>query len=326
MKTVIRLAIAAVSAASLAGLAAVPAHAGTGQFDGVNWADPRDNFADDALVLSGLTAADSYATVKAKAQSIAAEFYTKVGANTIRIPINPATVNSSRWAAYKGVIDGIRAQGARVIIAYWEGTNRDGVIDNTTAYNTMWDTVVAAYGSDSFVFFEPMNEPHGYTLSAWGGVAAAWLARYPNISRDRVVVDGQGYSENVTGVCADSRLNGTLLGLHNYAYWANRTYNQWLADWSSRIGSCASRTVITEFGATMNTGLNYSAPSSNNEVMYMQAATKTARDNAMGLVYWPGLRDGDSYSLTTRGGAGTNITLTVVNASGKNNVQYGYGF
>ena len=67
MKTILRLAAAALSASFLAGLA-VPANADTGQFDGVNWADPRDNFADDALVLSGLTASDSYATIKAKAQ------------------------------------------------------------------------------------------------------------------------------------------------------------------------------------------------------------------------------------------------------------------
>ncbi|TWV92758.1 hypothetical protein [Chitinophaga pinensis] len=39
-------------------------------FKGVNWADTRDNFADDELVLSGTTISDSYATIQTKADYI----------------------------------------------------------------------------------------------------------------------------------------------------------------------------------------------------------------------------------------------------------------
>jgi hypothetical protein len=309
-----------------AGSIAAPAAAQTGQFDGVNWADPRDNFTNDPLVLSGLAADDSYSTVRAKANRIAAEFYTKLGANTVRVPINPATVNSTRWSAYKGVIDGIRAQGARVIVAYWEGTDRNGRIDDRAAFDTMWGTVVQAYASDANVFFEPMNEPHGYSLTDWSNIAASWVSRFSNIPRGRMVIDGQGYSEDVKGVCADRRFDGTLLGLHNYAFWASRTYDQWLADWRGRIGTCGARTVVTEFGTVMNAGYNFSAPSNVNEVTYMQAAGRVFREQGLGAVYWPGLRDNDSYAMTTRSGSGTNITLNVVSASGRDSLRWAWGF
>jgi hypothetical protein len=304
-----------------------PAHAQTGQYDGVNWADSRDNFVNDALVLSGTTATDSYSTLRTTGQRVAQQFQSKLGANTIRIPINPTTASSTKWAAYRGVIDGIRAQGFTVIIAYWEGANsKDGKIDNQQSFDTMWSTVVSAYSSDSGVLFEPMNEPHGYTLAQWTSAAANWLARFPSLPRSRVVIDGTGYSDSVTGVCADSRFSGTRLGLHNYAFWATRSYSQWLTDWQSRIGSCASRTIITEVGSTMNSGLDYGSSSSNNEVTYMQAGMKTARDNSLGVVYWPGLRDGDPYSLTTRSGSGGSLTLNIVNTSGANSLRWGWGF
>lgn len=160
------------------------AEAAPSDFDGVNWADPRDNFTNDALVLSGIGAGDSYTAVRDKARAITREFNNKLGANTVRIPVNPATVNSSRWSSYRGVIDGIRAEGDRVIVAYWEGTNRDGRVDDTAAWNTMWNTVRSAYGSDSGVYFEPMNEPHGYSQSDWGNVAAGWLNQHNSVPRD----------------------------------------------------------------------------------------------------------------------------------------------
>jgi hypothetical protein len=43
----------------------------------------------------------------------------------------------------------------------------------------MWNTVVKAYKSDKRVYFEPMNEPHGYTDTEWADLAAKWLDTYP---------------------------------------------------------------------------------------------------------------------------------------------------
>src|SRR5437868_15266889 len=81
------------------------AHAATNQFRGVNWADPRDNYANDPVVPSGLLTSDNYATTYAKASAILKGFATNLSANTVRLPINPYTVNGSFWNSYTGAID-----------------------------------------------------------------------------------------------------------------------------------------------------------------------------------------------------------------------------
>lgn len=109
----LRAALAAVAVAAAVGstLAAAPASAApatsglaadTTQFKGVNWADPRDNFADDLLQLSGLSTSDSYRQTYAKATRIIAAFRANLGANTVRLPINPYTVNGAYWKSYAG--------------------------------------------------------------------------------------------------------------------------------------------------------------------------------------------------------------------------------
>ena len=85
-----------------------------------NWADPRDNFVNGNLQLSGLSATtDTLATVTAKADSLLAAFQATTGANAVRIPINERTVLGPWWSAYKGVIDAALARGMRVLVAYW---------------------------------------------------------------------------------------------------------------------------------------------------------------------------------------------------------------
>lgn len=324
-------ALTLVLAGTAASTAAVPtaahAAAGTADFRGVNWADPRDNYADDPVVPSGLSTADSYTTVKAKATAVLTGFRDNLGANTVRLPVNPYSVGTSWWNSYTGAIDAATGMGFKVILGYWEGpSHKDGKIDDTAAWNTMWDTVTAKYGGTSLVSFEPMNEPFGYSSSAWADIAAGWLGAHPDIPRDRVFVSGTGYNENVTSECADSRLDGTYLSLHNYGFWATHSYADWMADFRDRIGDCAARTVLDEFGAPMTTGLDYDdASSTDNFVAYIRAATDTVRLLSMGSVYWPGLRNGDTYSMETLHGSGTDLTLTTNNPSGADRLSYGWG-
>src|SRR5579884_1009156 len=233
------------------------AHAATNtsQFRGVNWADPRDNYANDAVVPSGLSTADSYATTYAKASAIINGFAKNLSANTVRLPINPYTVNGSFWSSYTGAIDAATAKGFKVILSYWEGTGseKDGLIDNMSSWQAMWTTVVNKYGHNSQVYFEPMNEPYGYSKSAWADIVAQWISTFPSVPRNRIFVSGTGYNDNVTSVCADSRLSGTFLSLHHYGFWntSETSYSWWVNDFKSRIGSCASRTVVDEWGASM---------------------------------------------------------------------------
>jgi hypothetical protein len=217
----------------------------------------------------------------------------------------------------------------KVILAYWEGaSSRDGRIDNTTQFWNMWQTVVNQYGGTSNVYFEVFNEPHGYNLSELTGIYADWLSRYPSVPRGRILLGGTGYSENVTGVGADSRFSGCLLSLHNYAFWntSRVSVTEWERDWRSKYGSYASRTVVTEYGAAMTTGKNYTGPANgDHEIAYIQGSTNVFRSDGVASVYWPGLRDGDSYSIQTRSGSGTSITLSTTNSSGAQRIRYAWG-
>jgi hypothetical protein len=328
--TFVAVAIAAVTGTTLAGSPASAAPStNTSQFKGVNWADPRDNYADDPVVLSGLSLSDSYAQTYAKATRVIAAFRANLGANTVRLPINPYTVNGSYWKSYRGVIDAATAQGFKVIVSYWEGTgaNKDGFIDDPATYWPMWNTVVKTYQHNQRVYFEPMNEPHGYTDTEWADLAAKWLDTYSSVPRNRVFVSGAGYNDHVTTVCADPRLKGTYLSLHHYGFWKDyATYDQWVSDLKVRLGDCANRTVADEFGAPMTTGLNYNVPTpTDNSVNFIQADTDVFRELSMGSVYWPGLRTDDTYSIQKLIGDAARPWLVTTNQSGADRLAWAWG-
>jgi endoglucanase len=305
-----------------------PTGLGAAQIAGVNWADARDNFIDGWVIPSGLSSSDDYATVSAKANAVLTGFQNNMpGVNTVRLPINPPSVLESWWNAYTGAIDRATTKNMKVILSYWEETSSgDGRIDDTTQFWNMWQTVVNQYSGNSNLYFEIINEPWGYSLSELTTLYAEWLSRYPGVSRDRILLGGTGSSADVTQIGADNRFSNCLLALHNYAFWnVHSTTSEWEQDWSNRIGGYASRTVVTEFGATMTTGKDYTgAVNGDNEIAYMQGSTNLFR-SGVASVYWPGLKDNDGYSLQNRGGTGTNITLITTNSSGVQRVRYGWG-
>lgn len=308
------------AAASAAAAAAAPS-----DFDGVNWAAPGDNYASGPVVPSGLSTTDSYGTVYRITQTMVSGFRKNLGANTLRLPINPASVGTAWWKSYRATIDAATAAGDKVILSYWdEKSSNDGVIDDTAAWNQMWDTVTAAYRNNPRVFFEPMNEPYGYTAAQWIQICTQWLADRTDIPRGRVVVSGTGYNDNVTAVGASAALDGTLLSLHFYGYWANYTTEaDWINNLLPRIGGYAYRTIIDEAGSPMTIGLNYGAHNGNVSTSYLAATTDIARGMGMGLVYWPGLRTGDSYSIESVNAQGRLVDNS---ASGVAQLKWGYGY
>lgn len=334
---VLACALTALSVVPIGVLAgAAPALADTSQFMGVNWARLGDNFGGGALVLHGLHSSDSYTTVRAKADAVYTGFQNNLGANTIRLPINTATVGTSWWAAYTGTIDAATARGLKVVLSYWEDgvAASGGRIVNTGAFNAMWNTVVAKYGSNSLVYFEPMNEPGGHSPTEWANIAAAWINDRPSVPRGRVFISGAGLNTNIKAMCADSRLNGTYLSLHHYTFFTGaKTYDQWVAYLKDAIGTCASRTVIDEFGAPMDTGLNYhDANSTDNFIRYFRATTSVLRELRMGSIYWPGLggkiragQSDDWYAMQKLHGSGTSLTLSTPSASGADRLKYAWG-
>ena len=316
--------------------AASPAAADTSQFMGVNWSRQGDNFYGGPLVLYGLSSTDSYATVRAKADAVYAGFATNLGANTVRLPINTYTTGTSWWNTYTGAIDAATARGFKVVLSYWDDgvAASGGKIVNTSAFNSMWNTVVAKYGTNSLVYYEPMNEPGGHSASDWANVVANWISARPSVPRDHIFVSGAGLNQNIKTMCADSRFNGTYLSLHHYTFFSGaKTYDQWVSFLKDAIGSCADRTVIDEFGAPMDTGLNYNdAASTDNFVRYYRATTQVLHDLRMGSVYWPGIggkitagQSDDWYAMQKLHGTGTNLTLSTPNASGAARLRYAWG-
>jgi hypothetical protein len=324
------LAVFALAAGTL-GITTHEAHASTNQFKGINWADSRDNFVNGVLYPSGLSSSDSYSSAATVADRVVGQLYSITGANTVRMPINEPTV-SSYWGTYTGAIDKALTKG-KVILAYWAYSG--GRPASTSGFNAMWDTVVAKYGSNSNAYFEVINEPYAYGTADLDNFYNDWLNRYPGVPRGRVILDGAGDAQNVPAVGNDSRLDNTLLAVHDYSFFAGyESENEWANHLSGYIGAYASRTIATEWGGPMSTGskngvtyhpIDYSIPSGSFFADYIRGVSSQLRANGMGSVYWPGLRDGDWYSLTSKSGSGSGISLSLVNPSGLARLQYAWG-
>lgn len=329
--TIARLfAIFVLTAATLA-VGQTPASASTNQFRGVNWADQRDNFVNGVLYVSGLGASDTYSSATAVANQVVGQMYSISGANTVRMPINEPTV-SGYWGTYTGAIDAALSKG-NVILAYWAHTG--GKPTSTTAFNEMWDKVIAKYGGNPNAYFEVINEPYGYSTAGLDNMYNDWLARYRGVPRGRVILDGAGNAQNVAAVGSDHRLDNTLLAVHDYSFFAGyESETEWANHIAGYIGGYGSRTIATEWGGPMGPGskngvhydtIDYSVPSGSFFADYVRGVSSELRTLGMGSVYWPGLRDGDWYSLTTKSGTGAGIKLSLVNPAGLTRLRYAWG-
>lgn len=325
------LAVLALALGTLTTVGSGPAHAATNQFRGVNWADQRDNFVNGVLYPSGLSASDTHASAATVADRVVGQMYSITGANTVRMPINEPTV-AGYWSAYTGAIDTALSKG-KVILAYWAYSG--GKPASTAGFDQMWDTVVAAYGSNPNAYFEVINEPYAYSNGDLDNFYNDWLNRYPSVPRGRVILDGAGDAQNVAAVGGDSRLNNTLLAVHDYSFFAGyEDETEWANHIAGYIGGYASRTIATEWGGPMSPGskngvnygtIDYSIPSGSFFADYIRGVSSELRTLGMGSVFWPGLRDGDWYSLTSKSGSGSGINLSLVNASGLTRLQYAWG-
>jgi hypothetical protein len=128
----------------------------TNQFRGVNWADERDNFQSGVIYLSGLSSTDTYESASIVAESVLGQFVDLLGSNSVRLPINEATV-SNYWGTYTGAIDVALTKG-KVILCFWSEYSGAEVRD-MNAFWAMWQTVVDHYGDNPNMYFEVFNEP-----------------------------------------------------------------------------------------------------------------------------------------------------------------------
>lgn len=296
----------------------------TNQFRGVNWADKRDNFVSDVLVLSGLSLSDTYESASVVADRVIGQFVEVLGTNSVRIPINEPTA-SKYWNTYKAVID-VGTSYGRVDIGYWGPAQPSGP-NNMDDWWKMWKTVVDDYGEDPNVYFEIFNEPHMYSKNDLRNLYATWLEKFPNVPRDHIILDGTGMAQNVPEIAEDSRFDECLFAVHEYTFWnmSITTESGWKNSFKGKVGNFIDRTICTEWGGAMSPGdkagvhyeyMDYNTNPTNYFMAYIRGMSDQLREWEMGSFYWPGLRDGDWYSMTVREGEGANIKLTIPNQSG----------
>jgi hypothetical protein len=306
------------------------ASATTNQFRGVNWADSRDNFESGVLYVSGLSASDTYASALATGNSVMAQFVSKLGANAVRMPINEATV-STYWSVYTGAIDAVLAKGT-VVLGYWDSGKSNKPSDMNAFWN-MWKTVVDKYGSSVNAYFEIFNEPNMYSKTDLVTLYTSWLTQFSTVPKGRVILDGTGDAQNIPDIGSVSALDGCLLAVHDYSFFGSDTWtteSQWVSQFKGEVGDYSDRTICTEWGGPMSPGsknginygtLDYSQSPTNYFEAYVRGVSSQLRAWNMGSFYWPGLRDGDWYSMTTQSGTGANLVLSVSNQSGLAQLQ-----
>jgi hypothetical protein len=309
----------------------------TNNFCGVNWACPGDNFQSGNLYLSGLSSSDNYSSAAAVADRVVGQFVSKLGANSVRMPINETSVNGSYWNTYTGAIDKALSYG-KVILCYWSWTH--GVPTNMNDWWNMWSKVIDKYGGNSNCYFEPFNEPNMYNNTDLCNLYNEFVnVRFTSIPKNRFILDGAGLAQNVPAVGDDSRLSSCLLAVHDYSFFAYlNSESAWQDHIRSYVGNYASRTVCTEWGYPNSPGskngiyygyIDYNATSGTGGgdyfYYYARGISKQLRSWNMGSFYWPGLRDGDWYSMTNRSGSGSNIDLTIPNESGLYWLRYSWG-
>jgi hypothetical protein len=307
--------------------------ADTSGFHCVNWADKGDNFQAGVLQPSGLLSSDDYATVKAKSDAILSGFQTVLKVNAIRIPINESTIvtNPSWWTAYKGILDSSISKNMRIIVAYWgQAGNNGGKPADVNVFYTMWQAVVDAYGTNDLVYFDIMNEPWAYSPNAFMDLAAQWIAKFPTVPKNHIVVAGDYNDEDVNKQGADPRLAGCLLSIHAYpsSSKTNTTTEQGWRDYiKAKVGPYYSRAIATEWSGTpMSTGVDYSgAINGDVNMAYLVGVAGQLKDYGMGSCWWAGLETGNTYAIAKLSGTGTNLSISVTNTSGLARIQAAWG-
>lgn len=276
-------------AAAVTLLAPAPAQADTSGFHGGNWSSWVGLVDNDIQYPAGITSTTTVAQAQAVADTIACD-YKAIGINFVRFPVNPATVTGN-WSVTQACINELISQGLTVDIGCWyidADSGGNGLIRNMSTWQAMWQTVDGVYHANNSVYYEPINEPFGYTAAGLESVYTTFLG-FITKSQSHIILDGTGYSDNVTAIGGDSSFNSCLLSVHDYAMWNPGLTSEsgWESDLYNRVNPYQSRTIMTEFGAVTTTGLYYGATTSDNNISFIRGMCNECQTLSMGSVYFP---------------------------------------
>jgi len=305
--SMIKITLAALAAA-VALLAAAPARADTSWARGGNWAATAGLVDNVIAYPDGITSSTTPTQAAAVADTVAGD-YALVGINFVRYPINPATV-SGNWAVTTNAINELIAKGMTVDICCWYISATDGLITNMMTWSNMWKTVDAMYKNNSAVYYEPINEPFGYTSepALATDVYVPFLA-FINKTQGHLILDGTNYAAGVTFLGADSRFNNCLLAVHDYAMWEPYTSDSaWSTDLYDRVNPYQGRTIMTEMGAATTTGLDYQDSSTDSNVCFVQGmCNQCVSWGGMGFTWFPAHQAGTGNNKRMFTGPGGQI-------------------
>ncbi|WPV67729.1 MULTISPECIES: RICIN domain-containing protein [unclassified Chitinophaga] len=295
----------------------------TNSLRGINWADPNGNEAPSRVVTpSGLSATITAANAAAVGKRIA-DSLKQAGGTTIRMPITPLTAsNVSYWPVYQAAINAIVTEGCNVILCYWP----DGVhhVPDTTQWYTMWKQVDTVYKNNAAVLYEPINEPVDYSSTNLCNLYANFLNQL-NPASWKCILDGTGYAGEVISVGNDSRLTSQYLGLHCY-WWFYGSYNVWSSYYnivSGKVGTYASRTVITEVGVETFRKISFWWQWDTGvyeDQAFLTGSLAYSKDNLIGTIAWSGVNDIDTYRWFS-----ANNNLVEVNPGCANMFRWSWG-
>jgi hypothetical protein len=159
------------------------------------------------------------------------------------------------------------------------------VYPSNTRWYAMWKVVIDAYVSNPLVFYDIHNEPHGFTPAQWVVQVNGWLAQFPNVPRQQIIVAGSGWDDNVGNVA--SNWPDLMMEIHNYAYNGPTTTAGWKSNLLNRLGNAVSRTIVGEWAGQVaedyTTGIE-----SNADKSFIVGTANTILENKMGGCWWAG--------------------------------------
>lgn len=313
----------AVLAAAVPMLFAETAHADTSWVRGGNW-HSYGGGTNGPMFPAGLNSSMTTAQVATETDIVAYDDKS-VGINFVRVGVDPYMV-SHYWSLVQAYINELIADGLRVDICCWyQDTSLDGIIPNFNTWKSMWQKIDGVYKDNNMVYYEPINEPHGYSSADLRNNIYAPFLSFINKSRqDHIILDGTGYADNVADIGGDSRFTNCKLAVHDYPFWhtSYTTESAWKTQLASEVAGYQDRTIMTEFGAPTTTGLDYQISTNNNNISFLRGMCEQCRAWPMGSVYFPVHQATTKNNKRLFNGPGGGI----INQSSANELQYGWDF
>jgi hypothetical protein len=281
---------------------------------GVSWSDPRDNYNLGQIVPAGLKLGDTPEHAAQVAITVARRAL-GVGANVVRVGINPPTIaDRTWWPTYERAVQALAANGVRVILCAWEqspdvhGNGRSAHngrfgVGSVESYATMWRAVHEAFRHEPNVLgYELLNEPFGYRgqRDEYVHDMRSLMSAMGDLRDKRILVAGLGYSDDVRALRDQFPEQHVWFAYHVYPNWfggeagdAAFPRERYEEEITRQLEGVESRTVITEFGCWGGDGYDYAKPAieqgdlnAHRHVAYLHGVADACSRLKLGSIYW----------------------------------------